>query len=117
MGLLGRWRKQREASSQEPAQPQAPRAGVRIDSRDYTLAALDTRQLMVDGFDGDLVAGQRFNFAFLLPLEDGTFEAPTQGVVLSTSGRRLVARYYALQPYHQRLMRRAIDSLPMAAGS
>lgn len=117
MSLLGRWRKQATKPAAEAEErPDGPRAGIRIDSRDYTLAALDSKQLTVDGFGGDLVAGQRFHFAFLLPLKDGTVEVPTQGTVLSLDGSRLVARYYAPQPYYQRLMRQAVDSLPMSQG-
>lgn len=97
-------------------QAAASQARVRIDSRDYTLAALDRRSLVIDGYNGDLIPRQRFHFSFLLPIDGETIEVPTRGVVLAIENGRLRARYLAPQPYHQRLMRKAIDSLPFVNG-
>jgi hypothetical protein len=105
----------KSGGSRAPATGQpaaAAQARVRIDSRTYPLAALDRQKLVVDGYNGDLIPRQRFHFAFLLPIDGDTVEVPTRGVVLAIQDGRLHARYLAPQPYHQRLMRKAIDSLP-----
>lgn len=90
-------------------------ARVRIDSGEYPLTSLTRKLLVIDGFDRDFVARQYFYFSFLLPLEEETAEVPTRGKVLNVAEGRLVARYFAPQPYYQRLMRQAIDSLPLQA--
>lgn len=114
MNLLA-MRKNRD-SKDAPAggQPAAqPEASVRIDSGVYALSALDRRKLVIDDYRGDLIARQRFHFSFLLPIDGETVEVPTSGVVLAIKDGRLYARYLAPQPYYQRLMRKAIDSLPL----
>ena len=115
--MLGLFKRGEAGGSDEAhgEQEQRAPARVRIDSREYALAALDRAILVVEGFEGDFVARQRFQFCFVLPLEDEDVEVPTSGRVLRLSEGRLVARYYAPQPYYQRLMRQAIDSLPLGA--
>lgn len=120
--MLGLFRKDKAAESSGASeeavhgeQREREPARVRIDSREYPLAALNRAVLVVDGFEGDFVAGQRFHFCFVLPLEGESVEVPTAGRVLHLAEGRLVARYYAPQPYYQRLMRQAIDSLPLDA--
>lgn len=85
-----------------------PVARVRIDSRTYPVSQLDHTSLKVDGYSGDLIAHQRFHFTFQFDLDGEAVEVPTRGAVLSTEGGTLLARYFAPQPYYQKLMRRAL---------
>jgi hypothetical protein len=85
-----------------------PVAHVRIDRHDYPVVRLDRATLTVTGFTGDLIEKQHFQFSFCFELDGEPVEVPTRGTVLKLDGGRLEARYFAPQPYYQRLMRRAL---------
>ena len=90
------------------ASPAAPIARARIDRKVYPVARLDKATVIIDGFQGDMVPNQRFQFAFCLEVDGEEVEVPTRGTVLRVTGGQVVARYLAPQPYYQKLMRRAL---------
>lgn len=105
MRLLSLLKRHRGAAARANA---APPARVRIDSRSYTVSRLWRDAFQIDGYTGDLIARQRFDFSFLFELAGEPVEVPTHGVVIRVDGGRLVARFLAPQPYYQKVMRRAL---------
>ena len=100
----GRGRAGRAASSGAAA----PIARARIDRKVYPVARLDKATVTIDGFQGDMVPNQRFQFAFCLEVDGEEVEVPTRGTVLRVAGGQVVAKYLAPQPYYQKIMRRAL---------
>ena len=88
--------------------PAGPVAHARIDRRVYPVTQLDRATVTIDGFQGDMIRNQRFQFAFQFELDGEEVEVPTRGTVLRTANGRLVAKYLAPQPYYQKIMRRAL---------
>ena len=70
---------------------------------------LDRATVTIDGFQGDMVVNQRFQFAFCLEVDGEEIEVPTRGTVLRVAGGQVVARYLAPQPYYQKIMHRALS--------
>ena len=89
--------------------PAGPIARARIDRKVYPVARLDKATVTIDGFQGDMVPNQRFQFAFCLEVDGEEIEVPTRGTVLRVAGGQVVARYLAPQPYYQKIMRRALS--------
>lgn len=109
MRLFDRRKRKSEETAAETA-PAEPVAHVRIDSHQYPVTELDNTTLTIAGYSGDLIARQRFQFSFRFKLGDEPVEVPTSGIVLSTDGGKLVARYYRPQPYYQKLMRKGLGA-------
>jgi hypothetical protein len=103
--LFGLLKRSRGAAARADSRP-ATR--VRIDSRTYTVAQLWRDAFEIEGYSGDLIVRQRFEFRFLFDVDGKTVEVPTRGVVIRSEGGRLVARFLAPQPYYQKVMRRAL---------
>ena len=106
--LFGNRRDGQASGQNADESPSEPIGHVRIDRHHYPVMHLDKTSMTVSGFTGDLVVNQRFHFTFCFELDGDLIEVPTHGVVLDISGDQLEARYYAPQPYYQRLMRRAL---------
>jgi hypothetical protein len=85
-----------------------PVAKARIDRKVYPVARLDRATLVIDGFTGDMVPNQRFQFAFCFEVDGEEVEVPTRGTVVRVAQGRVVAKYLAPQPYYQKIMRRAL---------
>lgn len=93
-------------------------AAVQIDSKRYQVADLSLRGFRIAGYDGGLIARQKFDFRLFLPLDgEGEIEFPGYGVVQKISDQGfLEAMMAAPQPYFQRKLMQYVSAFQGQAG-
>lgn len=101
------------AKAPPKTEKQTGAATVRIDSREVRLAAISRSKLLLEGVDGDFVAGQRLHFAIVVPVNGEQIDVPTTGIVKSYSQGRMVVLYFRPQPHFERYLRMAAKNLPI----
>jgi len=68
---------------------------------------------LLEGVEGDFVAGQRLHFAIIVPVNGERVEVPTTGIIKSINQGRMVVLYFRPQPRHERYLRMAAKNLPI----
>ncbi len=101
------------AKAQPKKERQTGAATVRIDSREVRLTAISRTKLLLEGVEGDFVAGQRLHFAIIVPVNGEQVEVPTTGIIKSINQGRMVVLYFRPQPRHERYLRMAAKNLPI----
>lgn len=76
---------------------------IRVDHHVFAIDDMDEHHFRIADYVGTLIAGQKFEFNFMLPRADGTQdEFPGHGVVMRLDSLGLTAAFVETQPYFRR---------------
>lgn len=86
-----------EAKAKRPVKnPGKPGSFLNVDSKSFPIAALNHQGVVVSGFDGSLIVGQKAHVTVSINEPDFQFQLSTAVMVSNVSGDRMAAEFSVL---------------------
>jgi hypothetical protein len=74
-----------------------PLATIKVDSKIYTVIDIGEAGLVLDPYDGDLVAKQKIYFELVIPVGDSDKSFRAEATVIRVENKRLTAKFGELR--------------------